>query len=789
MKISYNWLKDIVDFDLLPQDLCHTLTFLGVETSVVSGGIKWEGIITAKVLEKQKHPNADKLSICKVNDGEKDYEIVCGAQNVEAGQTIALATIGAVLPGNFIIKPTKIRGVDSEGMICSEQELGLKEESDGIMVLDEKTPLGKKLEDVLQDIDTILEIEVTTNRGDCLSHWGIAREISAKLQKIPNLPQIKTAKFADSNIIEIKDKDLCTRYIGCQIKGVKIAPSPKWIVDKLESCGIKSINNVVDITNYILLELGHPLHAFDASTISGGKIIVRRANPTEKITALDGKIHELTENMLLISDASKPLAIAGIIGGEFSSITEATTDIFLESAVFNPGNIRKTARTLNISTDASYRYERGTSWEVAEMASWRAINLIVEIAGGRLELREDINSSDNKKVFIQLRVERVAKILGYEIDEKTIANILRFLGMEITTKVEKVLTAEVPSYRNDIKEEIDLIEEIARVNGYENIPVIKDSNSFVNTGKQNTNSSKVIKNISNSLVGLGFCEVMNYSFSEIKDLDKLYLNYSYKIANPISKENEVLRPSLLVGLMKNFVFNIGQATNDIKFFEIGRVFDDKGERKVLGILMSGPIWQTWWKWEENKINPIFDFYFAGGVISSILPSNEFTISENRSPQKYYHPGKTAAIVYRGKVVGQFGVLRPDITSDVQNDVVYAEIDIEDIENNYQSKIHPYEHIAKFPSVKRDISVVSDKKIKFDKIEKVIKQIMKTGGILKEFNLFSVYESEKLGLDKISYSFRLFYRHNDKTLNDIEVNTDMQLLLDKLNKDLDIKLRS
>ncbi|MDD3922294.1 MAG: phenylalanine--tRNA ligase subunit beta, partial [Endomicrobiaceae bacterium] len=753
------------------------------------GGIKWEGIITAKVLEKQKHPNADKLSICKVNDGEKDYEIVCGAQNVEAGQTIALATIGAVLPGNFIIKPTKIRGVDSEGMICSEQELGLKEESDGIMVLDEKTPLGKKLEDVLQDIDTILEIEVTTNRGDCLSHWGIAREISAKLQKIPNLPQIKTAKFADSNIIEIKDKDLCTRYIGCQIKGVKIAPSPKWIVDKLESCGIKSINNVVDITNYILLELGHPLHAFDASTISGGKIIVRRANPTEKITALDGKIHELTENMLLISDASKPLAIAGIIGGEFSSITEATTDIFLESAVFNPGNIRKTARTLNISTDASYRYERGTSWEVAEMASWRAINLIVEIAGGRLELREDINSSDNKKVFIQLRVERVAKILGYEIDEKTIANILRFLGMEITTKVEKVLTAEVPSYRNDIKEEIDLIEEIARVNGYENIPVIKDSNSFVNTGKQNTNSSKVIKNISNSLVGLGFCEVMNYSFSEIKDLDKLYLNYSYKIANPISKENEVLRPSLLVGLMKNFVFNIGQATNDIKFFEIGRVFDDKGERKVLGILMSGPIWQTWWKWEENKINPIFDFYFAGGVISSILPSNEFTISENRSPQKYYHPGKTAAIVYRGKVVGQFGVLRPDITSDVQNDVVYAEIDIEDIENNYQSKIHPYEHIAKFPSVKRDISVVSDKKIKFDKIEKVIKQIMKTGGILKEFNLFSVYESEKLGLDKISYSFRLFYRHNDKTLNDIEVNTDMQLLLDKLNKDLDIKLRS
>ncbi|MGE4384415.1 MAG: phenylalanine--tRNA ligase subunit beta [Endomicrobiaceae bacterium] len=788
MKISYNWLKDIVDFDLPPQELCHMLTSLGIETSVIGGGIEWSGVITAKVLEKQKHPNADKLSICKVNDGKKDYEIVCGAKNVEAGQIIPLAVLGAVLPGDFVIKPVKIRGVASEGMICSEQELGLKDESDGIMVLEENTPLGKKLEDILEEKDTILEIEITTNRGDCLSHWGVAREIAAKLQKIPNLPVIKNMKFAESNVIEIKDKTLCTRYIGCQIKGIKVGPSPKWMSDRLENCGIKSINNVVDITNYVLLELGHPLHAFDSSTISGGKIIVRRARQGEKITTLDDKTHELNETMLLIADASKPLAIAGVIGGEFSSINETTTDIFLESAVFNSGNIRKTARTLNISTDASYRYERGTSWEVAEIASWRAVNLIVELAGGRLEFREDINSPDNEKNIIQLRVERVAKILGYEIDEKTIANILRFLGIEISTKVEKVLVAEVPSYRNDIKEEIDLIEEIARVKGYENIPSVKDSSSFVSTGK-NISSNKIIKNISNGLVGLGFCEVMNYSFAEIKDLDKVYLDYTYKIANPISKENEVLRPSLLMGLLKNFNFNLGQGTNDIKIFEIGRIFDDKGERKVLGILMSGPVWQTWWKWEESKINPVFDFYFASGVISRILPSNEFTITENRNPSKYYHPGKTAAIVYRGKAVGQFGILRPDIAGDVQNEVIYAEIDIENIENDYKSRVHYYEHIAKFPSVKRDISVVSSKEVKFDKIEKVIKYVMKTGGILKDFSLFSVYESDKLGFGKISYSFRLFYRHNDKTLNDVEVNSDMQALLSKLDSDLGIKLRS
>ena len=786
MRISYNWIKELVDFDMEPQDLCKMLTFLGVETTVVGGGTNWSGVITAKVLDRQKHPNSDHLSICKVNDGKKDYQIVCGAPNVAAGQTVPLALIGAVLPGNFTIKASKIRGVSSEGMICSKEELGLEESSDGIMVLDEKTPLGKKLEDVLEKQDTILEIEITTNRGDCLSHWGVAREIAAKLQKIVTLPPLKTAKYTEKNLVEVKDKDLCTRYIGCHITGVKIAPSPKWMKDKLESCGVKSINNVVDITNYVMLELGQPLHAFDATTLSGGKVVVRRANDGEKLATLDGKTHELDKNNLVIADGSKALAIAGVIGGQSSSITDATTEVFLEAAVFNPGSVRKTARKLNISTDASYRYERGTSWEVAEMASWRALNLITELAGGRLETREDYNSPDNEKVIINLRVERVEKLLGYAVDEKTIANILRFLGIEISSKVQNVIIAEVPSYRNDIKEEVDLIEEIARVDGYEKIPM--DIDSGISSTEQK-GSDKLVKQITNSLVGLGFCEAMNYSFAEIKDLDKLHLKYTYKIANPISKENEVLRPSLLTGLMKNFDFNVGQSTTDIKLFEVGKIFDDKGERRVLGILMSGPVWQPWWNWESSKQNPNFDFYFASGVISNILPSKEFTIAENRTPAKYYHPGKTAAIVYHGKVVGQFGVLRPDIAESTNDEVIYAEIEIENIEKNYKNKINAYEHVAKFPAVKRDISVVADKTIKFEKIEKIIKHVMKDGGILKDWSLFSVYENEKLGAGKISYSFRLTYRHNDKTLNDTEVNKDIAILLEKWNKDLGISLRN
>ncbi len=787
MKISYNWLKEFVDFSLTPQELCKMLTFLGIETSVVSGGANWTNVITAKVLNKQKHPNADKLSICTVSDGTKEYQIVCGAPNVAAGQTIPLALIGAVLPGNFVIKASKIRGVSSDGMICSQEELGLASSSDGIMVLDENLPLGKKLEEVLTDIDTILEIEITTNRGDCLSHIGVAREIAAKLQKIPALPQIKTSKCVDKNIVDVKAKDLCTRYIGCLITGVKVAPSPKWITDRLEKCGVKSINNIVDITNYVMLELGHPLHAFDASAIGSNKVVIRRANDNEKIATLDGKTHELNSNDLIIADAVKPIAVAGVIGGEYSSIKDTTTEVFLEAAVFNPGSIRKTARRLNISTDASYRYERGTSWEIAETASWRALNLISELAGGRVEFREDYCIPENKRAVINLRVEKVSKLLGYDIDEKTIANILRFLGIEINSRVQDVLIATVPSYRNDIKEEVDLIEEIARIDGYEKIPVLTSSSGV--SSAVSSCDFQLTENLINSLVGLGFCEAMNYSFAEIKDLDRFYLKYSYKILNPISKENEVLRSSLLCGLMKNLEFNIGQACSDIKLFEFGKIFDDKGERKVLGILMSGPVWQPWWKWESSKLNPVFDFYFAGGVISNILPSKEFMISENRTPAKYYHPGKTAAIVYHGKVVGQFGVLRPDLTDAVNGEIIYAEIEVENIEKIYKNKVNSYEHIAKFPSVKRDISVVAAKSVKFEKIEKIFKNVMKDGGILKDWSLFSVYESDKLGKDKISYSFRLSYRHNDKTLNDNEVNADTSKLLEKLNKDLGITLRN
>lgn len=786
MKISYNWLKKFVDFEMNPQDLARTLTFIGVETSVVSSGCNWNNVITVKVNDVQKHPNADKLSLCSVTDGASTYSIVCGAANIAAGQTVPLARIGAVLPGGFEIKKSKIRGVESEGMICSEQELGLKEKSEGILVLDENTEIGIALENALGETDTILEIEITTNRGDCLSHLGVAREIGAKLRKTPSLPIIKTPNVPSLRSVNV-ESELCPRYIGSIITGVKIGPSPKWLAEALEKCDIRPINNVVDITNFVMLELGQPLHAFDISKLSSKKVIVRNAKENEKMTALDGKEYKLDSEMLVIADEEKPVAIAGVMGGEYSGIDEKTETVFLESAVFSAASVRRTSKKLNLSSDSSYRFERGVSWDICELASWRAANLICEIAGGRIETREDIQTTEFEKTNITLRVERVARLLGYTIEDDDIAEILRFLGIDLQPRGEVILCT-IPSWRNDIKEEVDLIEEIARINGYENIPKPKEKENHA-YAKNNSYFPEIVEEFRMKLSGLGFSEALNYSFSEIKELEIFGLKYFHKIANPISKENEVLRPSLLPSLYKNLMLNIGQGTETVTLFEYGKSYLEAGERKTFSAIMYGSVWQEWWKWSENKINPKYDFYFGGGIVKNILPE-DFIISENLNPAPYYHPGKTAAVVYRGKAVGQFGVLKPSINEDLKNDIFYFEIDIEAFEETYTNKKSSYKHYPKFPMVKRDISVTADKSLSFSKIEKTIKAVMKSGNILKEYSLFSVYDDEsKLGNGKISYSFRLSYRNNERTLTDEEVNKDMNGLLQKLDSELGVKLRS
>jgi phenylalanyl-tRNA synthetase beta chain len=793
MKLSYNWLKKFVDFNLSPRELVELLVSVGIESFVVPSNCDWYGVVTAKVLEVRKCQEINKLFLCKISDGLEEYSIVCGAKNIAVGQIVPLAKIGAVLPGNFKIKKSRIRGLLSEGMVCSESDLGLKEKSEGILVLAEGTKVGVNLENVLEKIDSIIEVEIPTNRGDCLSYLGISREIAAKLRKTQFLPTIKIFDVPKLNYIEVKS-NLCLRYIGTIISGVKVTQSPKWILDTLEKSGVRSVNNIVDVANYVMIELGQPLHAFDMLKLSSKKVVVREAISFEKIITLDcSKEYKLGSEMLVIADDKNPIAIAGIMGGKHSSIDEKTENVFLESAVFNPTSIRKTSKKLNLSSDSSYRFERGVSWDTSDFASWRAANLIVEIAGGKIESREDFKAVKYEKINVPLRLEKVNKILGANIEKNEIIEILKFLGIIPQEKMETVVCA-VPSWRNDIKEEIDLIEEIARIKGYDALfpSTKKHKNSLCLQNRSFLPS--IVEDMRTKLNVFGFSEVLNYSFSEIKELKKFDLKYFFKVANPISKENEVLRPSLLPLLYRSLLLNVLRGSESVTLFEYGKVFNELGERKTFAVIMWGKVWKEWWKWSEKKIIPRYDFYFGGGVIRYILPLNEFSVVENLNLKNYYHPGKAASVAYNEKIVGQFGILKSSIADhdNISGDIFYFEFDLELIKNNFRYKFDAvyYKPYSKFPVLKRDISVVADKSIKFSKIEKVIRNSMKTGEILMEYSLFSVYSNaEKLGgISKVSYSFELIYRSDGRTLTDEEVNKDMNLLLEELDRSLNVKLR-
>jgi phenylalanyl-tRNA synthetase beta chain len=493
--------------------------------------------------------------------------------------------------------------------------------------------------------------------------------------------------------------------------------------------------------------------------------------------------------MLVIADEKKPLAIAGVMGGQYSGIDENTQSVFLESAIFSPSSVRRTSKKLNLSSDSSYRFERGLGWDITELASWRAANLICEIAGAKIETREDISKINYEKTEITLRIERVEKLLGYKVEEDEIASVLRFLGIDLQPRGEVILCV-IPSWRNDIKEEADLIEEVARIYGYDNIPKPCGLEERIHT-ENNSFFPGLVERFRTKLSGLGFSEALNYSFCEIKELETLGLKYHYKIANPISKENEVLRPSLLVCLYKNLSLNLDRGAQSVALFEYGKIYAQNGERKTFAAIMCGDVWNEWWNWTEKKICPKYDFYFGGGIIKNILPSQDFAIMENLNPSSYFHPGKTASVVYRGKPVGQFGVLKPSLTQDLkcQYEAFYFEIDMQTIGCSYFDKDASYKRYSKFPSIKRDISVIADKALPFSKIEKTIKNIMKIGGVLKEYSLFSVYEdAAKLGENKISYSFRLTYSDNEKTLTDEEANKDMNDLLSKFDKELSVTLR-
>ncbi|HXC93441.1 MAG TPA: phenylalanine--tRNA ligase subunit beta, partial [Geobacteraceae bacterium] len=544
MKVTYNWLKEFVDFDLAPAELAHLLTMLGLEVdSMEHTGEGLDDVIVALVEERGQHPNADKLSLCRVNNGKEIITVVCGAQNFKSGDKVALAQIGATLPGDFKIKRSKIRGEESCGMLCSEKELELADESAGIMVLPPELELGTPLFEALGLKDTVFEIGLTPNRADCLSVIGIAREIAAKLGKelryaIPELSE-SGADISSIASVEILDPDLCPRYTARYISGCTIAPSPQWLVNRLKAVGQRSINNVVDITNYVLMEYGHPLHAFDFRELAGGKIIVRRAADGETFKTLDGQERILNSSDLTIRDAERAVALAGIMGGENSEIAADTSNILLESAYFNPSAIRLTSKRLGLHTESSHRFERGTDLNILTTALDRAAALIAELSGGSVAKGVlDVFPAPRADRRISVRVSRVNKILGLSLDEKTIAGIFRSLEFKVEPAGSGTLWVDIPSFRVDIEREIDLVEEVARLHGFENIPMTMPVAEVVSD--RIPRSQALEREVKNLLALEGFNEVINFSFASYNDIRKLNLHESDRRSSAVSLLNPLV---------------------------------------------------------------------------------------------------------------------------------------------------------------------------------------------------------------------------------------------------------
>jgi len=643
MIVTYNWLKEFVDFNLSPEELAHLLTMLGLEVEGMRTiGSDMDDIIVARVEEKAQHPNADKLSLCKVDNGREILSVVCGAQNFKAGDMVALAQIGAVLPGDFRIKKSKIRGEESCGMLCSERELGLSAESDGIMILDPQSRVGVPLFESLGLKDAIFEIGLTPNRADCLSVIGIAREIGAKLGTKVRYPGHGVPEEGPpvelSASVQVEDSVGCPRYTARFVSGCTIGPSPAWMVNRLTAVGMRSINNVVDITNYVLLEYGHPLHAFDFKLLAGGKIIVKRAGEGDTFTTLDGQERALCPEDLTICDGEKAVALAGIMGGQNSEINDATTDILIESACFDPTMVRRTSKRLGIHTESSHRFERGADVGNLTRALDRAAALMAELAGGRVSTGIlDIYPQPAAPRCITLRLERVNQMLGLDISAAQVESILLNLEFDVTATGDGLFSVTVPTFRVDIEREIDLIEEIARLNGYENIPATMPR-VRINAERPSRRRALELK-VRDLLVSNGLSEIVNYSFINPSSIDKVLLGEDdtrrnmVPILNPLTEEQSVMRTSLLPGLLEVASRNASFRLMDLQLFEMRRIYlaaegaELPDEPLHAAGLLTGARDQAGW----NRGRESVDFYDVKGIVENIVAAlNLSDVSYNAS---------------------------------------------------------------------------------------------------------------------------------------------------------------
>lgn len=793
MKLSLNWLQDYIDTsDLSAQELADKLNLSGTEVEgIISQGEGLKNVISAQIKSIKQHPQADRLVLCEVDTGEETVQIVCGAKNMKEGDNVALTLPGACLPNGMEIKKSKIRGEVSLGMLASEVELGLSEESDGILILDKDVKPGQKIADLLELNDTILELEITPNRPDQMSMIGMAREISAILGRDFNIPTVKINESNnlanDAAEVNIEDPEFCTRYTAKIIDEVLVGESPKWLKKRLIAAGARPINNLVDITNYVLFETGQPLHAFDYDLLEGSQINVRNAKKGEKIVSLDNTERELNTDNLVIADSKKAVAIAGVMGGSNSEVSSNTKKVLLESAYFKPASVGKTSRKLGLISESSMRFERGVDPSAVEFAANRAAQLIQELAGGKVYKNcIDVNPVPFSKVKLNLRPVRVSSILGVEIPIEEIFKKLTSLGLYVVED-QNNLSVEVPTFRPDITREIDLIEEIGRLYGLNNIPSVLPG--FAQVGRQ-TKMDSLQEKIRQYLTGFGLEEALTYSFIDPSWLKNYPLieKKPVEILNPLSQDQSVLRPSLMPGLLNSLKYNVSRGQINTQLFEIGTVFQATEslpvEKRRLGIILNGSFNEKSWSNDENNL----DFYDAKGLVEAIKAL--LNISEKNNFKQFEHslfnPQKSFELSIGKDKIGIIGEFHPAYCE--KNDLIssaYVEFELDTL-LKLSVDLVPYQIISAYPSITLDVAMLVDKNVRHEQIVNSIKT--KAIDLLSEVKLFDIYDGKGIEPDKKSMAYSLVYQSADRTLELAEIQKIHDSIIENLKKDLKIQIR-
>lgn len=795
MKISLNWLRDYVDITVPVKDLAYKLTMSGNEVkSIEIMGQAWDDVVVGEIVAVEPHPNADRLKLVTVDLGVERSTVVCGAPDVQVGEKVPFAKVGAMLVDGHTgervqLKPAKIRGIVSEGMACSEKELGISDRHERLMTLAPEAPVGVPLAAYLGD--ATLDLDVIPNRPDCLSVIGIAREVAALTRQEIKLHEpvyTEGGSAAEQRVtVEIADPDLCGRYCASLIDGVRIAPSPPWMQQRLLACGMRPINNIVDITNYVMLEYGQPLHAFDFRQIGGGKIIVRRASNGECITSLDGVERPLSPDMLIIADNEIPMAIAGVMGGADSEVIEITTSILLESANFNPVSIRRTSTQLKLRSEASVRFERGISSELAAWALKRATQLMLDLAGGKAAKGiVDVYPGKKDVRQIQFAVSQVKRLLGIEMKMEQIVEIFTSLGFECLADNSSEVEVTVPYWRMDITEVADLVEELARIVGYDYIPTTLLAGQL--PGLHVAPVVNLREKLRDLVVGCGFQEVISYSLVSREKLDTVTApELAIRVANPLSMEQEYLRTSLRPGLIGVLRSNQRHEEGGIRLFEIGKVYlprekDLPEERETLGGMLSGPRSGVSWLGEKGWL----DFFDAKGVLDTLLGRLGIEADFRSAAEDSLHPGRAAEILVGGDVVGVVGELHPRVAEGFEllpQTVALFELDIEKL-LVYVNLGGKYQSLSRFPESARDIAIVVDAALPVKRAKDIICEFP----LVTRASLFDIYTGEQIPPGKKSLAFRVVYQSATHTLTVEEIQEVETEILARLSREIRATLR-